>query len=244
MKNNVILTLILLSIYFSAFNQNIVGYKLIERNSNNTIRDSIFGIEYTDINDLDTVYFTISNGNPNLVNFVESINLNGYNETPLVLDLLYYDNSISDWVVFSSNVYLDCNEISVNSLDDPSVPLKYYIPFHKDSDSKVKIVNFIIPPQSSPYKYLNDCETISHSNIGIIENDSNINIIIYPNPTSNILSIETDFPIRTKYILLNNLGQIVAFDEFQKYTQVDLSKLDDGIYHLKIGQRISKVIKY
>ncbi|HBC05472.1 MAG TPA: hypothetical protein DC015_15060, partial [Aequorivita sp.] len=57
---------------------------------------------------------------------------------------------------------------------------------------------------------------------------------IYPNPTSGLLYIESKLPI-SKISVFNILGQ--SIERNQNSTQIDLSKVEVGVYLLKIEDR-------
>lgn len=75
---------------------------------------------------------------------------------------------------------------------------------------------------------------VSSCVLGINENQSLVNLKIYPNPVSNNLSIqmeEIEFP-NSEIEITNYLDQTVLKTEFKN--QIDVSKLASGIYNLKI----------
>lgn len=69
------------------------------------------------------------------------------------------------------------------------------------------------------------------------------NILVYPNPVNNYLTLKNVENIEESYIY-NSLGQFILST---KETLIDLSKLTNGIYYLKIrtqnGTEIKKIIK-
>ena len=78
---------------------------------------------------------------------------------------------------------------------------------------------------------------------GVVENNLEVNI--YPNPSSNIFNLEFNSDSETKILVTNVLGEQVYFESIQsigKYnTKIDLSNYSEGIYNLtiKTSDRIS-----
>ncbi len=85
-----------------------------------------------------------------------------------------------------------------------------------------------------------DCEEIV-SNISLLDQDKTR---IYPNPASQELFVEIDQNDRDRnWILLNNFGQTLDQGEFSsERIRIDIRNVDNGIYYLKIGENISKII--
>ncbi|WP_347841014.1 T9SS type A sorting domain-containing protein [uncultured Draconibacterium sp.] len=65
----------------------------------------------------------------------------------------------------------------------------------------------------------------------------------YPNPTSGPISIiNENIPIQTKIIVYNSFGQKVL-EKDSDVTELNISELSEGIYYLKVGNKILKVVK-
>ena len=92
----------------------------------------------------------------------------------------------------------------------------------------------------------NNCTMMSDTlsiNLGLIETEYNTPIYLYPNPTQNILYIETTAPIKT--ITLQDLTgkQIpIAPTNNKTTTQLNLSSLAKGVYILKVNEVYKKVV--
>lgn len=87
------------------------------------------------------------------------------------------------------------------------------------------------------------------TSVGISELKYEQEYSIYPNPTSNNLSVANiNHKSDVKFIMCNKLGQIVAEGTLSKFdTIIDLTLLTEGIYFLTIdsaNQQSYKVIKY
>mgnify|MGYP001347902803 CR=1 FL=1 len=68
-------------------------------------------------------------------------------------------------------------------------------------------------------------------------------IEVFPNPTTQILTINSENLIGKKFTLININGKVVfTFKPTEKLTKVDLSKYSKGIYTLKSENHLSKVI--
>ena len=75
-------------------------------------------------------------------------------------------------------------------------------------------------------------------------------LIIFPNPTTNQLVVNTANPERfLSYSLLNNLGQLILEKQINNNVEfIDVSQLTNGFYNLVIHQEnkapiIKKIIK-
>ncbi len=92
------------------------------------------------------------------------------------------------------------------------------------------------------------CYVIEYPTILDIEEVSNYNIKLYPNPVNNILFITNDKSIR-RIVILNSTGQIL--NNFEVYNEdkpihLNFSKIKSGLYFIKIildnGQTITKKV--
>ncbi len=69
----------------------------------------------------------------------------------------------------------------------------------------------------------------------IIENEFYIDLIIYPNPTSNIVTIQGKEGMNQSFTIIDQMGRIVIKEKLNgELTEVNLSSLSIGIYKLKI----------
>lgn len=74
------------------------------------------------------------------------------------------------------------------------------------------------------------CETTTHT-----KNLSNKNQLnIYPIPTNNILNIETHFDNKVFFEIIDISGKTVFSSCFQNKTTIDVSKLPQGIYNIRL----------
>ena len=70
---------------------------------------------------------------------------------------------------------------------------------------------------------------------------NDIHTAIYPNPTHDIINIITNNINQTVY-LNDALGR--TLQQFNTVpTQIDLSELPAGVYFIKIGDTVSKIVK-
>lgn len=99
-------------------------------------------------------------------------------------------------------------------------------------------------PTNNDYLYLDDL-AFSGSVVGISDVNQNSNFSIYPNPTTNFLTINYDNSKATKLSLAiyNELGVLVKSEVLkQKNQQLFVGDLSNGIYTITIisGERIEK----
>ncbi len=82
-------------------------------------------------------------------------------------------------------------------------------------------------------------------NTNAIKDDNSSSFIkIYPNPTSDQINIQLNKRNNIKVEILNSSMQLLECLEFnnQITTQISLSHLDNGIYFIKLGNTIEKII--
>ena len=91
------------------------------------------------------------------------------------------------------------------------------------------------PIEASRIEQSFECELLG---INIIE----LPIKVYPNPTSNFINLKIKKDVQ--YELISTLGQPIFKGTLRgKNKQIDLSKLQNGLYYLNINNQIFKVIK-
>lgn len=77
------------------------------------------------------------------------------------------------------------------------------------------------------------CWPLSNSEIGKPEND----LDVYPNPTSAVINIKTESKENRE--LYNSLGQLL---QSTRLNQIYVGKYESGIYYLKVGTHIHKIV--
>jgi len=82
-----------------------------------------------------------------------------------------------------------------------------------------------------------------NSGVGVIENESNLNITLYPNPTTNNISISMTSNSPLTVIGFNTLGSVVYNASHSNGDIIDISSLTKGIYFFKVDSQTIKVIK-
>lgn len=104
---------------------------------------------------------------------------------------------------------------------------------NNDIDASVEIWNFFhkydinglrIPTSVNP----------DHENISEIK--------IYPNPTNSFLNIELEMNKTLEYRLLDLTGQIILHASINNSSKLDVSKLNRGMYILRIGNQSFKIL--
>lgn len=80
---------------------------------------------------------------------------------------------------------------------------------------------------------------------GIQELPTNTQIKIYPNPVDDILNVELlGFYQKVEMQIVDVLGNVIKNSTLNtQHAQIDVSKLQSGIYFLKVGNRVQKFIK-
>lgn len=156
--------------------------------------------------------------NLDLVDLTNLIELDCSNNSLSTLNLKNGNNS--NMIVFDArnNVVLDCIEV-----DDESYSASNWLKI--DSEASFKV----------------DCSSIINPNkINELSNE----IIIYPNPTSGFIRLNTT-SIPVKIEIIDLLGKTVLKN--YKTKQIDISDLKNGVYYIKISfsskRIINKIIK-
>ena len=81
-------------------------------------------------------------------------------------------------------------------------------------------------------------------NVGLEEQETVTQINLYPNPNNGTFYLD-NLTEQTDYIVLDVQGKVVLTDQVNNgKTKVDLSKLGEGIYYIKINDETLKVIKH
>ena len=96
-------------------------------------------------------------------------------------------------------------------------------------------------------KMANDAlQHILKSTLSIDEQIKNNGIIFYPNPVTTILTFDNSKVKSKNAALYSSTGKKVSsflFNSFVTNQDIDVSKLAKGIYFLKVGTSLVKVIK-
>lgn len=92
---------------------------------------------------------------------------------------------------------------------------------------------------------IDDCYTSLYT--GLEENETQNNILLYPNPAKERIYINTSIPIK-KITICNFLGQeIKNYNTLQVQSSIDISGLNEGVYFVKIytekAVHTTKIIK-
>ncbi len=60
-------------------------------------------------------------------------------------------------------------------------------------------------------------------------------VVVYPNPSNNVVNISTENGNYSYFRLYNSLGQVVATETFSMKSKIDVSRFNSGMYVLEIG---------
>ena len=82
-----------------------------------------------------------------------------------------------------------------------------------------------------------------NSTVGTIENKSNSDISLYPNPATNTLIIATDINSPLIVKAFNVIGEIVLNSTYSNGEIIDISLLENGIYFFTVGDKKIKILK-
>jgi len=92
-----------------------------------------------------------------------------------------------------------------------------------------------------------DCDGTCGNDVGI-EKTSPSELSIYPNPTNNLLTIETDKPDHYSIDITSMNGQLIYNSDMDRTSQqIDLSSLQKGVYVITVRSKdfvtIKKIVK-
>lgn len=79
---------------------------------------------------------------------------------------------------------------------------------------------------------------------GIESFETNNKFFIYPNPFSNLVSIDFTDNQEHKIVVVDKLGSVLYSKIINASTTLDLSKFSNGIYYIRVDSRTEKIIKY
>ncbi|NVN96567.1 MAG: T9SS type A sorting domain-containing protein [Bacteroidetes bacterium] len=92
---------------------------------------------------------------------------------------------------------------------------------------------------------IEELNNLCTGNVNIKDNDKeNILFSVYPNPASNLITIKTDSKEKNLIIIYNiNGDELIKKQTSNSTSQIDLSKLDNGVYFVKILTSHNVVVK-
>jgi hypothetical protein len=79
--------------------------------------------------------------------------------------------------------------------------------------------------------------------INYVEDNNDINIVVSPNPFSDIMRIENNNPYNIEYIIYNSLGQKMTMPaKINSYStqSINMESLHSGIYYIQIRSENTK----
>lgn len=157
-----------------------------------------------------------------------------------------WDNIINTSYTFSSNFYSSSNTISSNSNKPGFTGTNSWTGTWFSGPVLNSIVEYRFTFSSDGANTNKDGWMVDDINVnglmmGINEMGINSSIHVFPNPTSDFITIVTDKSIELKSsLVMDVLGKIILTN---KETTIDLSKLEAGIYFLEITTSEGKVVK-
>lgn len=153
-------------------------------------------------------------------------------------------NRVRSFALFSSEVGFLITDLidSVNYMGVSSSLLKINIPNHVNIESQIEFRIYIYGDDPNQYESAglagigNDLEVIGTIDEQVVissiqENEGENNLIVYPNPAHdyvNVFTSDNDFEIQ----VLNTIGQEIIRE--RNTTKIDVSKLPEGVYILRI----------
>jgi hypothetical protein len=93
--------------------------------------------------------------------------------------------------------------------------------------------------------YTQNFDITVYNQSGIVEIPQVSGLIVYPNPTNHLLQITSpNLQNNTKYSIYSLSGQMMMQGKLQgETTTINVKFLPKGMYYLKVGNEVVKVIK-
>ena len=96
---------------------------------------------------------------------------------------------------------------------------------------------------------VNDTTVFEDVLTSITSPEENRKVKVYPNPTHDYLTIESQVPHRLSFQILDGLGRNILESSFKNSTELDISLLSEGVYILILSDEsrlfdIQKILKY
>jgi hypothetical protein len=106
--------------------------------------------------------------------------------------------------------------------------------------------SYYLQKSTNSMVYIN---VITPETVGIIENSEDNSIFLYPNPATNLLTIETSQTTKGSTVSIYNIDgqELIKQQMNESKIQIDISKLKSGIYFVKVSNEnaveVRKIIK-
>lgn len=160
-------------------------------------------------------------------------------------------NSISTYLL-NTDIRTWENSISITQNFNPGITgtfqLYLWMPdkeplLSSNSDYSIQFAN--IGTWESITGYNNLLQTISLSSTLGIENFSNTNkLSIYPNPSSDIIKIQTNSYEKEEIQIYNSIGQLIKTSTILNNDKIDVSGFNNGIYFIRLKNNPSFSYKF
>jgi spore coat protein CotH len=86
--------------------------------------------------------------------------------------------------------------------------------------------------------------SLTSPTVNVIEINEKVGFIVYPNPSSNMINIVGDF-IDVNLVVITDLqGREVLNRQLSSNSIIDVSQWTNGIYLVRIGNQVEKIVKY
>lgn len=97
---------------------------------------------------------------------------------------------------------------------------------------------------NTPLFFAIDDFTNTQSTVGLAENSANLNLSVYPNPFSSVITIQSDLRSDGTIAIMDVAGKIIYTQELSEMqTTLDLANLPTGIYFLQLSAGGQKTVK-
>ena len=93
------------------------------------------------------------------------------------------------------------------------------------------------------FEYKNGKLTVNKKNDSSAITDNEVKISVYPNPTTDVLFVETETEVDFIYVY-NMTGKLVLTEANVGKTRIDLANEPQGTYFVKVGDKTIKVLKF
>jgi hypothetical protein len=98
-------------------------------------------------------------------------------------------------------------------------------------------------PTGTGTVYIDNFYFSKPGNVGINQNAKNT-LSVYPNPSSNVIYVDgIDFNTSTVATIVDLQGKLVKTVELNGNNAIDISELNNGVYIVKIDNKVSRIVK-
>jgi len=207
------------------------------------VNRKVYGIKFCNEN---YIYPDWCNCDEEILMYDFDMNVNDYYPNSCLFDIAYGDNFYIGEIVYQ-NIVGEIRQVHriYDSLGDTNL-LRMFEGMGSNAGLFEGLCYFECNPKTflSLYCVGTNNECLQDFLLDTNEQYLNNKIKIYPNPTSEILNIDLKISLDYKVQIFNIYGKRVFNKQFfQSYISIDISNFTNGVYFVKINNKITNIIK-